>query len=120
MSKRVKIYAVDFDGTIVEDAFPKIGKIRPEAAEFLKAIQSLGCQWVLWTCRAGDYLKEALDFCLANGLEPSAVNENVVSIVVGKGIDPRKIYADCYIDDHVAGGKAVFPPVPMSKDAHED
>lgn len=120
MSKRIKIYAIDFDGTIVHDKWPEIGPLNTEVADFIKTVQKLGCRWILWTCRCGDYLTEALDFCLENGLKPDAVNENVPDILYGKGIDPRKVFADYYIDDHVAGGKPVLPPVPRSIYAHED
>ena len=30
---RPKVYAVDFDGTIVENAFPRIGKLKPKIYE---------------------------------------------------------------------------------------
>ena len=33
------ILAVDFDGTIVDDAFPKIGKVKPNAIESIKYLQ---------------------------------------------------------------------------------
>ena len=47
------IIAVDFDGTIVEDAYPKIGKTRIFAFETLKRLQQDGHRLILWTYRSG-------------------------------------------------------------------
>ena len=52
--------AVDFDGTIVENKYPKIGKPLPFAFETLKAFQKKGCVLILWTCREGELLDEAV------------------------------------------------------------
>lgn len=120
MNKRVKIYAIDFDGTIVEDKWPQIGELNRPVYNFIRGIQDLGCQWVLWTCRNGKQLQQAIDFCMEHGLVPTAINENVPDIVIGKGINPRKVYADIYIDDHVPGGKPILPPIPKTKYAHEE
>ena len=45
------IIAIDFDGTIVEHAYPKIGKPIPFAIETLKMLQNDGHQLILWTVR---------------------------------------------------------------------
>ena len=42
------IIAVDFDGTIVEDAYPGIGKTRIFAFETLKRLQQDGHRLILW------------------------------------------------------------------------
>ena len=47
------IIAIDFDGTIVEDAYPKIGKPRIFAFETLKRLQEDGHRLILWTYRSG-------------------------------------------------------------------
>ena len=70
------IIAVDFDGTIVEDAYPKIGKEMIFAFHTLKKLQSQGHRLILWTYRSGRKLDEAVDFCKENGLEFYAVNKN--------------------------------------------
>ena len=31
------IYAIDFDGTIVENKFPEIGEIKPDAEQFIRS-----------------------------------------------------------------------------------
>jgi len=70
------IIAVDFDGTIVEDAYPKIGKPRLFAFETLKQLQGDGHRLILWTYRKGIRLQEAVEFCRKNGIEFYAVNHS--------------------------------------------
>ena len=43
--------AVDFDGTIVENRFPEIGKPILFAFESLKKLQDEGHRLILWTYR---------------------------------------------------------------------
>ncbi|HZL09034.1 MAG TPA: hydrolase [Prolixibacteraceae bacterium] len=97
------IIAVDFDGTIVEHRFPKIGHIRPFAFETLKALQSKNHRLILWTHRSGRYLQEAVDFCAENGLSFYAVNRNYPEEKWYEN-DSRKILADIYVDDRNLGG----------------
>ena len=68
------IIAIDFDGTVVEDGYPKIGKTRIFAFETLKRLQQDGHRLILWTYRSGIKLQEAVDFCKENGIEFYAVN----------------------------------------------
>lgn len=93
------IYAFDFDGTLCEDKFPGIGPIREHAMKQAKAIKADGNILILWTCRCGERLQEAIDFCKSHGLEFDYVNENVPENIEKYGNDCRKIYADYYIDD---------------------
>ena len=44
-----KKLAIDFDGTIVEDAYPRIGKAQPFAFETLRQLQTNGYRLILWT-----------------------------------------------------------------------
>jgi hydroxymethylpyrimidine pyrophosphatase-like HAD family hydrolase len=95
--------AIDFDGTIVEDAYPKIGKPNAFAFETLKKLQQNGHRLILWTYRHGKSLDEAVAFCKKNGLEFYAVNCSFPNEV----FDPkksRKINADLFIDDRNVGG----------------
>lgn len=97
------IIAVDFDGTIVEDAFPKIGKPRLFAFETLKRLQQDGHRLILWTYRYGKHLDEAVDFCKKNGIEFYAVNQSFPEEQFDNS-KSRKIYADLFIDDRNIGG----------------
>ena len=70
------IIAIDFDGTIVEDAYPKVGKPQIFAFDTLKKLQSEGYRLILWTYRSGSKLAEAVAFCKENGIEFYAVNKS--------------------------------------------
>lgn len=103
MLPKSKIIAVDFDGTIVEDKYPGIGKPRTFAFETLKRMQQDGHRLVLWTYRSGQRLQEAVDFCKENGIEFYAVNCSYPEEVMDDTIS-RKIHADLFIDDRNFGG----------------
>jgi ribonucleotide monophosphatase NagD (HAD superfamily) len=98
------IYGIDFDGTIVEEAWPAIGALKPEAAAFIRELQKRGDKWILITMREGEKLQEALEFLAIHDLRPDAVNDNLPELCEAFKNNPRKIYADIYIDDHNAGG----------------
>ncbi|WP_347559419.1 hypothetical protein [Clostridium sp. AM43-3BH] len=105
MGRKYTVFAVDFDGTLCESAFPGIGVPNMSLIRYLIAKRASGDKVILWTCRCNDRLKEAVDFCKKYGLEFDAVNENLADLVNFWGNDPRKISADVYIDD-----KAVNKP----------
>ena len=122
------IYAIDFDGTLVKSQYPYIGEEQKlstlmldntgvgkfiPATEFCKELQRRGHKLILWTCREGKFLQEALRWCLYRGLIFDAVNDDLPQV---KQCFPeelkswegskraRKVHADVYIDD-----KAVVP-----------
>ncbi|MBB3185947.1 BT0820 family HAD-type phosphatase [Microbacter margulisiae] len=99
------IIAVDFDGTIVEHAYPKIGKEIPFAIDVLKRLQREEYhQLILWSVREGTLLDEAVAFCRSRGLEFYAVNSNYPEEDHREGTAPRKLAADMFIDDRNLGG----------------
>jgi hypothetical protein len=95
--------AIDFDGTIVEDAYPNIGKPRIFAFETLKKLQEDGHRLILWTYRSGTTLDEAVEFCKSNGIEFYAVNKSFPEEQFDY-TKSRKIHADLFIDDRNIGG----------------
>lgn len=101
------IIAVDFDGTIVEHKYPKIGKEIPFAVETLKRLQADHHTLILWSVREGQLLKDAVDWCRGRGLEFYAVNSNHPEDFY-EGEDtptsPRKLKADLFIDGRNLGG----------------
>lgn len=99
---RGRIIAVDFDGTLCRDCYPRIGEANEGLIRRLKELRSQGERLILWTCRTGVQLEEALFFCQARGLVFDAVNENLPEILEVFGGDSRKIFADLYIDDRCA------------------
>ena len=97
------IYAVDFDGTLCENRWPEIGIPNIPLIRFLKTEQEKGNKVILWTMREGklldkveEWLFDSFDFL------PDAVNDNVQEMKDLYGNNPRKVFANVYIDDHNA------------------
>lgn len=95
--------AIDFDGTIVEHAYPEIGKEKLFAFQTLRELEKMGANLILWTFRNGKELNDAVEFCRKNGIEFYAVNRNYPEEVYDETVS-RKIDADIYIDDKNIGG----------------
>jgi len=96
------IIAVDFDGTIVENRFPKIGRERSFAIDCLIRLQmEEQHQLILWTVRENDLLDQAVEWCKKRGLVFYAVNQNNPE---EKARGTRKLKADLFIDDLNLGG----------------
>lgn len=97
------ILAVDFDGTLVSNEFPKIGKPDWVVSGAVKAYQQAGWKIILWTCRTDEMLQEAVDFCgNVLGIEFDAVNQNLPEVQKFYGGDTRKVFANMYLDDRSA------------------
>ena len=94
-----KVIAIDFDGTLCEDKYPKIGA--PRWGVIFKALseQQNGAALILWTCRTGKELDDAVAACAKWGLLFDAVNKNLPSWVDTWNNDPRKVGATEYWDD---------------------
>lgn len=95
--------AVDFDGTIVKDRYPGIGKPQLFAFETMKALQQQQHLLILWTVREGTALQEAVEFCKKNGVEFYAVNKNYPEEQLEPGQSP-KLNVDYFVDDRNIGG----------------
>ncbi|WP_108113567.1 BT0820 family HAD-type phosphatase [Kordia periserrulae] len=101
--KESLLIAIDFDGTIVDDGYPKIGSPKIFAFETMKRLQQDGHRLILWTYRSGRKLEEAVQFCADNGIEFYAVNSSYPEEVFDGKVS-RKINADYFIDDRNIGG----------------
>lgn len=55
-----KVIAVDFDGTLFENAWPGIGAPRANVIAAALREQQNGAALILWTCRTGEALRAAL------------------------------------------------------------
>ena len=88
------IIAVDYDGTLSIDGKPNIPLIAR-----LRREQASGSIVILWTCRNGKSLAEAVQQLAACGFKPNYVNANCPQAIRQFGGDTRKVYADVYIDD---------------------
>lgn len=95
--------AVDFDGTLVENAYPGIGKPIIFAFDTLKRLQDKGFRLILWTYRHGKSLDEAVAFCEKQGVVFYAINQSYPEETSAEGVS-RKINADIFIDDRNIGG----------------
>ena len=107
----MKVIAVDFDGTLCESKWPEIGKPHWPIIHELIWRKADGDKIILWTCREGELLDEAVMWCLNHGIQFDAINSNVLSRIEQYGDDPRKLSADEYWDDKavlVSGGKALL------------
>ena len=91
------VIAVDFDGTIVEHRYPRIGEEIPFAIDTLKLLQQEKHRLILWSVREGALLDEAVEWCKARGLEFYAINKDYQGF-------SRKLKADLFIDDRNLGG----------------
>ena len=99
------IIAVDFDGTIVEHKYPKIGSEIPFATDTLKMLIKDGHQLILWSVREGELLQEAVDWCHERGVDFWAVNKDYPEEEKEKNNHfSRKLKVEMFIDDRNLGG----------------
>lgn len=96
--------AVDFDGTIVEHRYPKIGEEIPFATETLKILAQERHKLILWTVREGELLEEAIEWCRQRGVFFYSVNKNYPEEEKSHNGFSRKLKADLFIDDRNLGG----------------
>ena len=95
----MKRIAVDFDGTLFTDEYPKIGKPKWRVINWCKERKEKGDVLILWTCREGESLREAVEMCREVGLVFDYVNQNDASLKKQFGNGCRKVGADIYLDD---------------------
>lgn len=95
------IIAVDFDGTLVEHKYPEIGETNKKVLDWVISKQREGSPIILLTCRGGESLIRAIEWCALNGIVLSAVNEDIDSIKISEfgKTKSSKIYANIYVDD---------------------
>lgn len=107
--------AVDFDGTLCKRAWPAIGDVWPGAMDFLRWLEDEGHARILWTCREGRALQDALGWLAARGFPRDwwhAVNGNTPGLLAAFGTDPRKVGAGVFVDDNAIGFPSFFDGAP--------
>jgi hypothetical protein len=100
------IIYLDFDGTIVEHDYPRIGKLNPNSLEVVKKLQDAGHTIILNTMRAefdDGSMQEALDFINQN----ESIEGIKISLQTERKIYPpswnlNKSKDEIYIDDIAA------------------
>ena len=97
------IIATDFDDTLVDTegySYPNFGKPTEWFFQLKKLMEHYpNISVILFTCREGDDLDMAVNFCRENGLEFDSVNEDIPSTLAWKKIKSRKPFAHIYVDD---------------------
>ena len=58
-----KTIAVDFDGTLCYSEWPDCGPPNLALIAYLQEWRRNGNKLILWTCRAGDALSKAVEWC---------------------------------------------------------
>ena len=96
--------AVDFDGTIVEHRYPKIGEEIPFATETLKILAQERHKLILWTVREGELLEEAIEWCRQRGVFFYSVNKDYPEEEKSHNGFSRKLKADLFIEYRNLGG----------------
>lgn len=96
----MNIVGVDFDGTLVEHQYPRIGPEVAGAFEWLHRLQGAGVRLMLWTMRDNQTLTEAVVYCASRGIQFWGVNVNPEQ---AGWTSSRKQFAHLYIDDAAAG-----------------
>jgi len=99
------VLAVDCDGTIFNDNDCAV--VKKDIVKKLKEFKENGASLILWTCKEGDLLEDAIEKCKGIGLEFDSANENPPcqqkylkeKKAEGKILATRKVMADFYLDD---------------------
>lgn len=93
------IIAVDFDATVVEFAYPDVGK-DIGAQPVLRDLVSKGHKIILYTMRSGKELADAVEWYRKNDIVLYGIQQNPEQ---RRWTDSPKCHADLYIDDCALG-----------------
>lgn len=93
------VLIIDFDGTICENEFPKIGEPKPKAVEVMQALDKAGFKIVIHTCRSNPEVagQEECDRYIRE-MEEWLKEKRIPYDEVWRGIG--KPIGHLYIDDH--------------------
>jgi hypothetical protein len=105
------VIGIDFDGTIVTEQWPKIGRLRWLAKKRINWMQHKRKHiLVLVTCREGELLEQADRFLMDHGIFMDYLNKNTSEIIAQYG-DCRKISVDLLLDNLAFFPGWLFVPV---------
>lgn len=96
---------IDFDGTLVDHAYPEIGAPVPRALDYLRRWQALDASLILFTMRSdgkadGSMLSQAVEYLSDNGISLYGINSNPTQHA---WTGSPKAFANLYIDDAAFG-----------------
>lgn len=97
------IIAIDFDGTLHDGEYPHIGNPKDHVQQVMQQLINDGHYLILWTCRHGDLLTDAINWLLSNNIPINRINAQNPANVEKYGDNTRKVYAHLYIDDKQVG-----------------
>lgn len=103
--KAAIIVAIDFDGTLVEHDYPRIGK-DIGAWKWVRALQELDVKVILYTMRSGTELDEACVLASEQEVVFWGVNNNRDQ---WRWTKSPKVYAHVYVDDAALGVPLIHP-----------
>ena len=107
-----RIIAIDFDGCLCENKYPEIGEEHTEVLDILRREQAHGSKLILWTCREGERLHEAVKWCNERGIHFDCLNNNLLSLSEKFENNSRKVCATEYWDDRAV--QIPFNPTSLS------
>ena len=88
--------AVDFDGTLCYSKWPELGQPNQALIEYLQEWKRNGNKLILWTCRAGEALSKAVEWCREQNLEFDAVNDNLPDTTAARYPATTILMTGCY------------------------
>ena len=100
MSEYTYTIAVDFDGTLCSNAFPKVGEPKWDVINKVKKLKEEGWELILWTCRSGKALDDAVKATQDWGIKWDSINDHTPSQKKWwNGDFGTKVFANYYLDD---------------------
>lgn len=93
------IIAVDFDGTVVEGNYPRIGR-DIGATPWLHRWVDAGAKLVIFTMRSGEQLQDAVDWYEEHGIPVHGVQATPTQ---HEWTESPKAHAHIYVDDRAYG-----------------
>lgn len=90
------IIGLDFDGTVVEHSYPKIGNPLPDCIYWLRKCQDAGAKFILWTIRDDKHLLDAISYLNGCGIRIYGANQNPGQ---REWNSSPKAYCHIYVDD---------------------
>jgi hypothetical protein len=101
---KINLIAVDFDDTICfgnneDDPSKTVYRFDMNAIRILKDFQKRGGSIILWTCRSGKSLTDAMNEMAGIGFYPDYINYDHKMTIAKWGDNGKKVYADLYIDE---------------------
>lgn len=101
------IICIDFDGTMVEHDYPRLGGELKGSFYYMRKFIEHGAKIILFTMRSGPELKEAVDWIEGRGITLHGVNANPTQ---KEWTQSPKAYGQLYIDDAAFGCPLIYEP----------